>query len=182
MAAYAQIGAIRQEAADAPRRPAPSAPGRCPVTPVWRASFARRSLRRGLPSQAASDWRRMAGWTGLEPEASGMTVLRSGRWHKESEVAHLDSAQVSGAKGRRFESCRAHQPSLTLATCVSYGWQAMRRFRPERAVVPKGEGGPGAPAFAHLTRDDGPCSPCATTAGRPADTRSPLLASRSIRR
>src|SRR6185503_16986915 len=37
---------------------------------------------------------------------------RLAKWDKFAPVAQLDRALASGAKGRRFESCRARQPSL----------------------------------------------------------------------
>src|SRR5688500_13637992 len=49
-------------------------------------------------------------------------------------VAQLDRALASGAKGRRFESCRAHQPSLTRG-CAEASASAGRAIA--KAVPPK---------------------------------------------
>jgi len=119
-------GSIRPNTRDRPegrqtRRDVPSAPGRGPVTPVTKASFAETLAETGPAISSRERRERLAQdgeWTGLEPETSGVTGRRSGRWHKESQAAHLDSAQVSGAKGRRFESCRrtisGHIPQIGL--------------------------------------------------------------------
>jgi hypothetical protein len=41
-------------------------------------------------------------------------------------VAQLDRVSASGAEGRRFESCRARQPSLATFHQRGCGWQANR--------------------------------------------------------
>ncbi len=57
--------------------------------------------------------------------------------HTSAPVAQLDRASASGAEGHRFESCRARQPSLTLANeSVSYGWQAnFPPYRPDHQAA-----------------------------------------------
>jgi hypothetical protein len=112
--------------------------------------------------------RRMAGSTGLEPAASGVTGRRSNQlnydpaktsnpttWAPSRQyetvstpprpapacylrrlptfppwaVSSVGRAPVLHTGCHRFESCTAHQPSLTLARDpVSFGWQATRRL------------------------------------------------------
>ena len=54
---------------------------------------------------------------------------------RHAPVAQLDRALASGAKGRRFESCRARHPPSLAAIQASYGEMARKCLCP--AVAPQ---------------------------------------------